>query len=370
MDPTPDPSLAKRPRRRRLSAGKKLAFSGGLLLLLALAAEGWGRLSVEELPEHQQTDPRTGYVFKPNHEWESSGYWGDRHASTNSLGHRTPELISPKPADEVRIVCLGGSAIFGFGAPTNAEAFPAQLQRLILARGTSAEVFNAGIPGWSTRDSLTNYQERLEGLGFDYALLLEVNNDLYEAGNPVYRRNAGAQSLVELEQPGLLSQIAAKSAALRALGAKAQRHRLRNYKLSAVPPEGAAAYSRVLKTAVNYLRLQGVEPILCTYPHLYTSDRAACEALFGPERLEKTLKRSPLEFEALAAGLDQYNDLVRAAAAELGVTLIDLAKTFPRDKELYVDYIHQNARGHLVKAEQILEGLRAAGFVVLRHAPR
>lgn len=333
-------------------------------------AEGWARLSEEPLPEHQLADPYTGYVFKPNYEWTSTGYWGDRHATTNSLGHRTPELVSPKPADEVRIVCLGGSAIYGFGAPSNAEAFPAQLQQMLVERGAPAEVFNAGIPGWSTRDSLTHYQARLAELGFDYALLLEVNNDLYEAGNPLYQRNAGALSLEQLEQPGPLAQLMGQSAALRALGARAQRHRLRNYKLSAVPPEGAAAYSRVLKAAINSLRLQGVEPVLGTYPHLYTPERAAADALFGPERLEKTLKRSPLEYEALVAGLAQYNDLVRAAAAEFGVTLIDLAKTFPQDKALYVDYIHQNARGHRVKAELILEGLRSAGFVTLRHAPR
>ena len=63
-------------------------------------------------------------------------------------------LAAAGPADQpVRIVVLGDSLVAGFGlAP--AQAFPAQLERALRARGRAVEVINAGVSGDTTAGGL------------------------------------------------------------------------------------------------------------------------------------------------------------------------------------------------------------------------
>ena len=65
------------------------------------------------------------------------------NVSTNSIGLRGPELADPKP--EIRIACVGDSVTFGWGVSYE-ESYPARLERLLIERGRSVEVLNAGVP--------------------------------------------------------------------------------------------------------------------------------------------------------------------------------------------------------------------------------
>ena len=65
------------------------------------------------------------------------------NVSTNSIGLRGPELEDPKP--EIRIACVGDSVAFGWGVSYE-ESYPARLERLLIERGRSVEVLNAGVP--------------------------------------------------------------------------------------------------------------------------------------------------------------------------------------------------------------------------------
>jgi acyl-CoA thioesterase I len=56
-------------------------------------------------------------------------------------------------AQPVRIVVLGDSLVAGFGIKTS-DAFPAQLERALKARGHAVEVINAGVSGDTTAGGL------------------------------------------------------------------------------------------------------------------------------------------------------------------------------------------------------------------------
>jgi acyl-CoA thioesterase-1 len=63
-------------------------------------------------------------------------------------------LAAAGPADQpVRIVVLGDSLVAGFGLPST-QAFPAQLERALRARGHAVEVINAGVSGDTTAGGL------------------------------------------------------------------------------------------------------------------------------------------------------------------------------------------------------------------------
>jgi acyl-CoA thioesterase I len=70
-----------------------------------------------------------------------------------------PGAAQPRPADSapqgapVRIVVLGDSLVAGFQLKA-AEAFPAQLERALKARGHAVEVANAGVSGDTTAGGL------------------------------------------------------------------------------------------------------------------------------------------------------------------------------------------------------------------------
>ena len=63
-------------------------------------------------------------------------------------------LAAAGPADQpVRIVVLGDSLVAGFGLAST-QAFPAQLERALRARGHAVEVINAGVSGDTTAGGL------------------------------------------------------------------------------------------------------------------------------------------------------------------------------------------------------------------------
>lgn len=59
--------------------------------------------------------------------------------------------------EPVRIVVLGDSLVAGFNIPAN-EAFPAQLERTLKAKGHNVEVINAGVSGDTTAGGLERLQ--------------------------------------------------------------------------------------------------------------------------------------------------------------------------------------------------------------------
>jgi len=57
------------------------------------------------------------------------------------------------PPHPLRIVVLGDSLVAGFGLKPS-QAFPAQLERALIARGHAVEVVNAGVSGDTTAGGL------------------------------------------------------------------------------------------------------------------------------------------------------------------------------------------------------------------------
>ena len=89
---------------------------------------------------------------------------------TNSLGRRNAEP-TPRAVNELRILSLGESTTFGVGVG-NDETYTALLGPLLEAElaGTRVTTQNAGVPAWSSFQSL-NYLE-LRGLALDPDVLL------------------------------------------------------------------------------------------------------------------------------------------------------------------------------------------------------
>jgi lysophospholipase L1-like esterase len=104
-------------------------------------------------------------------------------------------LSSWSPAwAEVRIVCIGDSNIAGKGV-SSSEAYPAQLERALRARGIDATVTNAGISGDTTTGVLARLDSSVPN-GTDVAVLSIGVNDVVLHGASVASTRANADEIV------------------------------------------------------------------------------------------------------------------------------------------------------------------------------
>jgi lysophospholipase L1-like esterase len=117
-----------------------------------------GNNNPDMLPRYL-TLPYLGYVPYP-------GYRKNGVIQHNEDGYRGRKVLLQKTG-KFRVLCLGGSATYGFGVDSPSQAFPAQLENLLdegIARDstlrsnyTGAEVINAGLDAGTSAEELQQY---------------------------------------------------------------------------------------------------------------------------------------------------------------------------------------------------------------------
>lgn len=84
-----------------------------------------------------------------------------------------------KPAGQIRIGILGGSAVVGMGYSPS-WSFPGILQRLCNAAGVNAEVYNLGRIGFSSRQLIVVADRAIQKLDLDHLIVFAGNNEFLE----------------------------------------------------------------------------------------------------------------------------------------------------------------------------------------------
>jgi len=142
--------------------------------------------------------------------------------------------VAEKP---IRIIAFGDSLVAGYRLP-NGEAFPAQLEKALKAKGYPVEVVPSGVSGDTTGAGLARIDWALAD-GAD-AVILELGaNDALRGVDPALtRRNLAA----------IIERIEAKGAKILLAGMKAPRNWGKEYvaKFEAIYPELAEKYRLVL----------------------------------------------------------------------------------------------------------------------------
>ncbi len=105
---------------------------------------------------------------------------------TNEYGTRGGDIVVPKPKGIFRVVCLGGSSVFGLGLE-DGETLPGQLQKLFNENGLGqVEIINGGCPGSGPLTNFLRLRQRLMALQPDLVLFCtnpdDVNFDLQVRG--------------------------------------------------------------------------------------------------------------------------------------------------------------------------------------------
>ena len=144
---------------------------------------------------------------------------------------------SARTEKPVRIIAFGDSLVAGYRLAT-AEAFPAQLDKALKAKGHSVEVIGAGVSGDTTEAGLARIDWAVADGAEAVILELGANDALRGIDPAVTRRNLGA----------IIERLEAKGAKILLAGMRAPRNWGKDYvrQFEAIYPDLAAKHRLVL----------------------------------------------------------------------------------------------------------------------------
>ncbi|MDP8246171.1 MAG: hypothetical protein P9L94_18960 [Candidatus Hinthialibacter antarcticus] len=124
-------------------------------------------ISTTEGPVKLALSPYLLYKTIPNQETE--------YFSINSIGLRGDEVGAKDPSQK-RVLILGASTAFGFGAKGNGETFAA-----LLDADPTLEVINASVIGYNSMQELRYFETELLALEPDYVITFDAYADIFDA---------------------------------------------------------------------------------------------------------------------------------------------------------------------------------------------
>ncbi len=122
--------------------------------------------------DDMRPDDRYAYIHRANLDKKYQGV----RVQTNSMGLRTPEFSSRPAPDKKRVMILGDSVVFGWGAP-QASVPSMQLQGIADDNDAGWDVVGAGVGSWNTRNQYEFLAAHGEQINPDVIAWVVVNND-------------------------------------------------------------------------------------------------------------------------------------------------------------------------------------------------
>ncbi len=287
---------------------------------------------------HRRSDvPGLAYELVPGVQGEYSGV----EVSINTLGQRGPEVLREKPEGTFRVVAIGDSLTFGYGAPQEGT-WPAALQRELVRDAStlgvrSVEVLNLGVSGYNSADEACVLEAKALALAPDVIVVGYFLNDPQVAPLQTLPRWFGTPSLWERSHLLRLVDSWFFARAKARFGNDAYRY------LHDPDAEGWAMVQTAFESMHRAASAHGVPVVIATLP------------AFPPGPNWNDYRWSELHAR------------VMAAARERGLEAIDAVPEFQLDdrrpKDLGVDFEHPNPEGAEIIA-------RAVAREVLRLAAR
>jgi lysophospholipase L1-like esterase len=303
-----------------------------------------------------------GYTTTPNY-----NHVLNKH---DSLGFRGENVELPKPKGVYRIVCLGGSTTYSEGVNDYHESYPYLLEKNLRSSGwDNVQVINAGVPGYSSLETLINFQTRVRGLSPDMIVIYQNVNDLhsrlvwppefYKADRsgiyqppklfnaiPIWEYSALIRlTLVRLgltDSHGSINQIIKLADTYIIDQDKLKKNGLANLNLREVLETNKAIFFKEnIQSLTTLAQSLGIKVVLSTF--IYSEEFPETNILFSNQ--------------AIRDAIEEQNEILRDISTNSGALLYDLAREVPADKEIFTDGIHFNQKGNEIRSKKIAEFL-------------
>jgi hypothetical protein len=358
--------------RRHISTRRKLTFAAVLVVLVGVSCEAAVRVrawikygtSSSSISEGMTVrDPTTGILIpKAGYNQQSSNI----SISINSLGFRGDEIAQKKPANTVRIACLGASTTFSTEVSNNHATWPAQLQTALEREypGVAFEVINAAVPGYVITDNLINLRHRVLPLDPDLVIYYEANNDMALDTRALARRegviaetgNYISPATRWLSDHSLLFDLVHKNSKILfaedtdSVG-----------KLTHLPSDLPSRFENELGHLDAELRGKGIPLLLSTFVVKYRRDQPRATQMANANL---SFYYMPwMTIDGLLDAMDYYNDAILRYAHAHDVPVVDDRTMIPADAEHFVDWAHMTDAGSAVQAERFRRFLVTSGMI-------
>ena len=326
--------------------------------------------------------------FLPHQDWtfycepQLSGMADSARFTTNNLGFRGPELIRPKPADELRIFMVGGSTtecLFLDDTLAVTHLLQDKL-REFYADSLNVKVYNAGKSGDKSYDHIAMLSHRILHLQPDLVIIFAGINDLTAAQYdkdyihmPVYDVypdlniiNLARYFLTEFQLPRRLYYIFQPIFAAptpeqiqMAIEFKSNYKGLvalkESYPISDTPPKlDLPPYRRNLESIVGLCESHSVQLVFMT-------QAVTWDSRIDPDVTDWqwiTYKNGHhYKEEDMARAMAEYNLVMKSVAEKYDLPLFDLPEYMPKSLEFFYDDCHFNIAGSKRAAKLLSEFL-------------
>ncbi|MFM1919990.1 MAG: hypothetical protein RLZZ303_1624 [Candidatus Hydrogenedentota bacterium] len=296
-------------------------------------------LPYEPAPPESPYD-RPFFSFKPHGQApQGTTYLGVPEFRLNNHGFRDDDVLTPKPRDTFRIVCIGASTTME--GPTNGFTYPNLTEGFLREAlpGRKIEVINAGISGLNSFDEFNRLPDYL-AMQPDALVIYEGVNDICHLQIHAWR--------AKLPMGGFSLNSRIISALLGSHRLPSDSDMRRDYL-----DGGLGNYLAM----ADYARRCGISAYLCTFAHPDTDN-------LSPDEWTYYNRDARLNWVGRGLGLEDYTRAIRAWNAELKAQaqandfpLIDIAAKLTGGGRIFGDICHMKDYGIEQKARIVAEGL-------------
>lgn len=300
-----------------------------------------------------RSDPYVFWKFNPGFQGRFYTY---HRARINRLGYLGKEIAIPKPAGTIRVVALGGSVSFGYGASAVEDNFCSSLERMLNEGSNSAryEVINAGVPGYSSWNGRQWVEHYLAALQPDVLLVAYGWNDSLldiKPDNDPAKRTSYHDPVEHFPyNVSLMAGLVRRAVMIIGFKTGLIKHVSEEERTDALVRVTPDQFRDNLAAIATWCRAHDVKLLLWTEP-------------------EANLQWKSRAFERRSGLHAAYLDAMRRSAEDLKVPLADVARVFSAmdAKALFAypqdDYVHPDKRGQEQMARVVVETLQRAEIV-------
>ena len=279
----------------------------------------------------------------------------------NSLGFRGPEILQPKPADDIRLAFLGASTNFCAENSSNAATWPDLVWRSFQQSDPDLkwDYINAGVPGYTVEQSLKDFRERVAPLQPDVIIIYHSTNDLSWDTRELARQKLLFSGKVDgygwLAQYSVLIRLIELNTQVRQRQQLAMSGKAR---LTYDPVALSVGFHQHLGELVRAAQQFSPVVAVATFSIKLRREQSPQEQLHSAE---SSLYYMPyMSIKGLLDGFDQYNRVIRDVALETGAVLIDGENDIPGDDVHFNDSVHFKDPGSAAMARRVESALRVA----------
>lgn len=288
----------------------------------------------------------------------------------NNLGYRGDDFTLEKKEGEIVIVIIGGSHIFDIYAThrNGSSLFTSKLEKNLRRKGINAKIINAGVSGQDLKNIILRMKGDIQKLNPDYILLNSTHNDIRWI-NYTDTSNMG-KTISTLggmpkEDLGINPFNETYNWSDRVFGFSKVYLRLRNfywyYRMGSFMrkykdvykkkdyPEGISNYEKLVNEFIYLSRNMGAKPILCLEEHLLSENSTLNKS--NPKFQFKNIDNSIVAYPIVLKTYKDCDSILKDAAKNHQIPLIDLTDRFSNRTDLFEDLIHTNRKGSSLMAD-------------------